>query len=86
MVTSPRHDTRFRVAEPLARELVEAYGTPLYVQDEGHFRRTIRKYKAAFEACYPRIELVYASKANSSLAVLAIAAQEGCFIDVASEG
>jgi diaminopimelate decarboxylase len=66
--------------------LVAAYGSPLYVIDEASFRRRIREYLAAFRAAYPKSELTYASKANSTLAVLAIAASEGCGIDVASEG
>jgi diaminopimelate decarboxylase len=46
----------------------------------------MRRYLAAFRACYESVELNYASKANSTLAVLAIAASEGLMIDVASEG
>ena len=86
MVGSPRQDTRFRVSEGLASELAAAYGTPLYVLDERHFRESIRRYRKAFEACHPKTEVVFASKANSTLAVLAIAHEEGCLIDAASEG
>jgi diaminopimelate decarboxylase len=86
MVSFPRQDTRFRVSESLARELAIEYGTPLYVLDEHHFRESIRRYKRAFEEAHNKTELVFASKANSTLAVLAIAFAEGCAIDVASEG
>jgi diaminopimelate decarboxylase len=79
-------DPRYRLHESLARELVEAYGTPLYVIDEFHLRSRIRRYREAFRAVWPKSELSFASKANSTLAVLAIAHQEGCVIDVASEG
>lgn len=79
-------DTRFRLSEELARELAAAYGTPLYVLDERHLRETIRRYKHAFSSSYPKAELNFGSKANNTLAVLAIAFQEGCKIDVASEG
>lgn len=79
-------DTRFRLSAGLADELAAAYGTPLYVIDEAHLRARIRAYRDAFRNAYPNSELAYASKANSTLAVLAIAAQEGCVIDVASEG
>lgn len=86
MVSDAKVDTRYRLSESLAWSLAEAYGTPLYVIDEGHFRQTIRRYQAAFRAVWPKSELSYASKANSTLAVLAIAHNEGCVIDVASEG
>lgn len=86
MLSSPRLDTRFRLSEAQARDLATAYGTPLYVIDERHFRERIRRYRSAFAAAHPRTELVYASKANSTLALLRIAHQEGCLIDVASEG
>lgn len=86
MISAPLEGTRYRVSDPLARELAEVYGTPLYVIGEAHFRSRIRAYRQAFLDAYPDSELTYASKANSTLAVLAIAASEGCRIDVASEG
>lgn len=86
MTTAAELDTRFRLAESQAKELAERFGTPLYVVDEAGFRKTIRRYLAAFRAAAPKCELSYASKANSTLAVLAIAIQEGLILDVASEG
>lgn len=82
----PAPDDRFVLDASLARQLADQFGTPLYVLDEAHFRGRIRAYREAFQAAYPACELSYASKANSTLAVLAIAHQEGCVIDVASEG
>lgn len=79
-------DPRFRISPTQAREIADRFGTPLYVIGEAHFRARIRRYRAAFEATWPKAEIAYASKANSTLAVLAIAHQEGCVIDVASEG
>lgn len=86
MATVPRQDTRFRLSEKQALDLVETYGTPLYVVDETGFRDKIREYIAAFSGAYSDSQLTFASKANSTLALQAIAAQEGCLIDVASEG
>ena len=79
-------ERRFILPDDLAKELAGTYGTPLYVIDEAHFRARIREHRAAAEAAYSGAEISFASKANSTLAVLAIAAQEGCLIDVASEG
>jgi len=86
MFTGPGKDTRFRLSETQSKALAEAYGTPLYVVDETLFRVRIREYKAAFASAYPDSEITYAAKANSTLAVLKIAYDEGCTIDVASEG
>ncbi len=49
-------------------------------------RDRVQKYQKALHASYPRTELSFASKANSTLAVLAIVHSEGATIDVASEG
>jgi diaminopimelate decarboxylase len=86
MATVTRQDTRFRLTEEQALELVETYGTPLYVVEEQGFRDRIRAYIAAFRGAYSDSRVTFASKANSTLALIAIAADEGCLIDVASEG
>jgi diaminopimelate decarboxylase len=86
MTAAHLQETRFRVSESQARELAEAYGTPLYVVDETHFRHRIQLYFEGFRAAFPKGQLSFASKANSTLALLKIAYLEGCSIDVASEG
>lgn len=86
MTAAPLQDTRFRLSESQARELAETYGTPLYVVDEAHFRQRIQTYYRGFRAVAPTGELSFATKANSTLALIKIAYQEGCSIDVASEG
>lgn len=79
-------DERFRLTPETASRLASDFGTPLYVLNESHLRSRIRRYKTAFQSAYPAVELSYASKANSTLAVLQIAHKEGLLIDVASEG
>lgn len=79
-------DLRFRLSDTLVERLATKYGTPLYVLDEASIRARIREHFAAFSACWPKVRISYASKANGTLAVLAIARQEGCWIDCASEG
>jgi diaminopimelate decarboxylase len=86
MTSAAAIDTRFRLSETEAAELSKTFGTPLYVVDEASFRSRIREYRTAFAAAYQDSEISFASKANSTLAVIAIAASEGCLIDVASEG
>ena len=86
MLAPPLADTRFRLDAPFAERLAGEFGTPLYVVDEGHFRNQLRRYKNAFDAVWPSAEASFACKANSTVALLKIAHQEGFAIDVASEG
>ncbi|OYT67583.1 diaminopimelate decarboxylase [ANME-1 cluster archaeon ex4572_4] len=65
-------------------ELVERYGTPLYVTDERKLRANFRGYKTAFETA--ETEIYYAVKANGNLAILRILASEGAGADVFSVG
>ena len=85
-VTFPPVDDRFRLDRPLAEALAARFGTPLYVLGERHLRNRMRAYRDAAFAATPKAEVTYASKANSTLAVLRIAHQEGLKLDVASEG
>lgn len=86
MTSAVDRDTRFRLTDLQARHLADAYGTPLYVVDEEHFRGRIRAYLSSIRAAWPKSEISFATKANSTAALVAIASQEGCQIDVASEG
>ncbi len=79
-------DDRFRVSEGQARRLVSEFGTPLYVVGEEHFREKLRGFRLALTSSHPAVAVSFAAKANSTLAVLQIAHQEGYGIDVASEG
>jgi diaminopimelate decarboxylase len=68
-------------------DLVQQFGSPLYVLDEETLRSACRQYRQAFERYYPGDSLViYASKAWNCLAVCAIVASEGLGIDVVSGG
>jgi diaminopimelate decarboxylase len=68
-------------------ELAHRYGTPLYVLDEATLRATCQAYRQALERFYPGPSLaLYASKANSSLAIAALIAAEGLGLDAVSAG
>ena len=68
-------------------DLVEEFGSPLYILDETTLRTACQQYHQAFGQYYPGEALVmYASKAWNCLAVCAIATQEGLAIDVVSGG
>ena len=63
-------------------DLVDAFGTPLYVFCEETFRTRARELRGAFGDA----TLYFAAKACPSLAVMQLAAQEGLGVDAASTG
>jgi len=68
-------------------DLVQRFGSPLYIVDEVTLRTAAQQYRQALAQDYPGESLVlYASKAWSCLAVCAIAASEGLGVDVVSGG
>ncbi len=78
---------RLQVGGCTLSELARTYGTPLYVLDEASLRASCRAYREALQRHYPGPSLaLYASKANSSLAITALVAEEGLGLDAVSAG
>ncbi|MBD2038041.1 diaminopimelate decarboxylase [Leptolyngbya sp. FACHB-321] len=68
-------------------DLVQKFGSPLYILDEETLRLACRQYRDAFIRYYPgESQVLYASKAWNCLAVCAIVASEGLGIDIVSGG
>lgn len=68
-------------------DLAKEYGTPLYVFDELSLRTACKTYISSLKKHYPGDSLpLFASKANSSLAICAVIASEGFGLDAVSEG
>lgn len=66
-------------------ELANSYGTPLYVFDEETIRSMTRSYKDAFKS-YPKMKMMFASKAFMTKAICKIMEQEGFGLDLCSGG
>ena len=66
-------------------ELAKKYGTPLYVMDEYTIKSICADYKNAFKA-YPKIRMMYASKALCTIATSKLLANEGFGFDAVSAG
>ncbi len=66
-------------------ELANKYGTPLYVYDEATIRSMTKSYKEAFKN-YPKINMMFASKAFMTKAMCKIMEQEGFGLDLCSIG
>ena len=66
-------------------DLTNKYNTPLYVIDEKTLRNICKDYKKAFEK-YPHTNMMYASKALCTSAVMRILDEEGFGFDTVSSG
>ncbi len=66
------------------KELVQEYGTPLYI----YSARTLRRHFRAFDAAFKELDhlICYSVKANSNLCVLHLLKQEGSGADIVSGG
>jgi diaminopimelate decarboxylase len=68
-------------------DLVEQFGSPLYILDESTLRTAAQQYRQSLTAYYPGVsQVIYASKAWSCTAVCAIVNSEGIGLDVVSGG
>lgn len=66
-------------------DLAERYGTPLYVCDEKTIRTIAQEYKDAFKS-YPKVEMMFASKAFMTKSIVRILDEEGFGFDMVSGG
>ena len=86
-VTTRRgEDGQLAIGGVSCSELVERFGTPLYVFDEMTLREAARRFVGAFGDAYPQTRVVYAGKAYLSPAIAAILREEGLGLDVVSGG
>jgi len=68
-------------------DLINEFGSPLYVMDESLIRKNCRTYKNAIDVCYNgKGKIAFASKAFSCKYMYRIAKDEGLAIDVVSGG
>ncbi len=68
------------------QDLVNEFGTPLYVFDEDTLRGMCREFVDGFGALYPDSRVLYAGKAFLNPAVAKLVHEEGLGIDVVSAG
>ena len=67
-------------------ELIEQFGSPLYVTDEVHIIENFRRYEAALKKYTNNVQLLYAAKANENPVILQTLAKEGAGSDLFSLG
>ncbi|MCL6637699.1 MAG: diaminopimelate decarboxylase, partial [Alicyclobacillus sp.] len=67
-------------------ELVQRFGTPLFVYDEALIRAKAREFHAALRETGCAYEVAFAAKAFCTVAMCQLAAEEGLALDVVSGG
>lgn len=67
-------------------DLAREYGTPLFIYDEGQIRERCQAYIRAFSARTKDFDVIYASKAFTSIGLCQLMVEEGMSLDVASGG
>ncbi len=79
-------DNRLYVEERPASDLVEEFGSPLFVFSETQLRANLRRFQAAFSAAWPEgpVDVLPAFKANTLLELRRIASEEGAGADICS--
>ena len=68
------------------QELVNEFGTPLYVFDEDTLRGMCRDFVDGFGSLYPDTRVLYAAKAFLNPAIARLVHEEGLGVDVVSDG
>ena len=76
----------FKIGNVEVSELREKYGTPLYVYDENIIRNAIDEYRSNFKSKNYDTQIIYASKAFSSLYMYKLIKEENIGVDVVSGG
>ena len=66
------------------KELIDTYGSPLFVISEKTIRANIRKARKAFETRYPKVQFAWSYKTNYLDAVCRTFHQEGSWAEVVS--
>jgi len=65
-------------------DLAQSYGTPLFVYSQTSMQDALAAYQRGFAG--RKLQICYAMKANSSLAILQFFARQGCGFDIVSGG
>ncbi len=81
---TPRIDPVPEVEGIKVKDLLEEYGSPLYVLSENTIRSTYRQAWQAFSTRYPKVQFAWSYKTNYLSAVCNVFHQEGAWAEVVS--
>jgi diaminopimelate decarboxylase len=76
------------IEEIASPDLIERFGSPLFVFSEDQIRRNVRRFRDAFEKGWTAgpVKVMPAAKANWVFAIQRVLADEGCGADIYSAG
>jgi len=66
--------------------IAKEFGTPVYVYYEDRLIKNYHRFYSAFRNRYPQVKILYAYKANTSLAICSLLRKEGAGADTVSGG
>ena len=78
------HEGELCVEGTPVHALAQQYGTPLFVYSQASMHDALAAYQRGFAG--RKVQICYAMKANSSLAILKLLADAGCGFDIVSAG
>ena len=73
-----------QIDDVTVRDLIQQYGSPLYVLSEKTIRNTYKKAVDAFKTRYPKVQFAWSYKTNYLNAVCQVFHQEGSWAEVVS--
>jgi diaminopimelate decarboxylase len=77
-------ESKTEIEGHLVTDLLQTYGSPVYVLSEATIRTTYRELFQAFTTRYPKVQLAWSYKTNYLDAVCRIFHQEGAWAEVVS--
>lgn len=84
-VTPPHRKVKTEIAGVAIDDLVEEFGSPLFVYSERSIRRKFRTIRNAFTTRYPDVTFGWSYKTNYLKAICAIMHQEGAIAELVSK-
>ncbi len=84
-VPMPKQKIRKKIGGVAIDEMVERFGSPLFIFDEKAIREKYRSAYEAFSSRYPNVQFGWSYKTNYLKAVCAVFHQEGAIAEVVSE-
>lgn len=79
-------NNELKIAGLSASQLVETFGSPLYVVDQKDLTKRMQLFLNSFQSSRFQTHIIYASKAFTNLYMAQLVAREGLYIDVVSGG
>ncbi len=67
------------------KDIIEKYGSPVFVFSERKLRETAKNYMKAFKTSYPKVVFGWSYKTNYLGAICTILHEEGCLAEVVSQ-